>query len=68
MWSWTLNLWQRIVFGVGGLILIGSSVFIEIERHLASDPAQTTGLLPFLWGILFVAVAVSPRRTPGASE
>ena len=53
MGGWYLNKWQRGIFGVGAVLcLLGAMSALDKN----GDP-----LLPFLWGLLLLAAAVSPR-------
>lgn len=53
MGGWYLNIWQRVVFAIGAVLcLIGAANAVEGD----GEP-----LLPFLWGLLLLAVTVSPR-------
>jgi hypothetical protein len=60
MGTWEIGRWQRVLFGAAAVILL---VVVAAGWNDAPDRFQ---LLPFVWAILFAAVALIPKG-PGES-
>jgi len=60
MTDWTINLWQRILFGCSAALLLVIAIW---ERDL-----EDVNVVPLLWAVILAAVAISSRRVQETSE
>lgn len=61
MWDWRINIWQRLLFGAASVACLLGAV-----KRL-TDFAGYGSLVPFLWFVIFAALAITPRA-PDRSE
>lgn len=61
MSEWSVNKWQRGLFGV-------AAAFLLVISLGAADSLAEINLVPLLWSVIFAAVALSRAAKPDSTQ